>query len=84
MDPVDGEATIDRDSYADLARSFSDTARILFSAGSVDGTLERVVDMAVTTIEGCDFAGLFVARRRGRLHAGLHRPDRGGHRRPAA
>jgi GAF domain-containing protein len=61
MDPVDGEATIDRDPYADLARSFSDTARILFSAGSVDGTLERVVDMAVTTIEGCDFAGLFVA-----------------------
>ncbi len=62
MDPDDGESTIDRDPYADLARTFSDTARILFSAGSVDGTLERVVDTAVTTIEGCDFAGLFVAR----------------------
>jgi GAF domain-containing protein len=62
MDPVDGEATIDRDSYTDMARTFSDTARILFSAGSVDDTLARVVDVAVTTIEGCDFAGLFLAR----------------------
>jgi hypothetical protein len=52
MDPFDGEATIDR--YADLARIFSDTARILFSAGSVDDTLARVVDVAVTT-RWCEF-----------------------------
>jgi GAF domain-containing protein len=62
MDPVDGETTIDRDAYTDMARTFSDTARILFSAGNVDDTLARVVDVAVTTIEGCDFAGLFLAQ----------------------
>lgn len=38
---------------------FSEVARTLFGAGSVDDTLALVVDLAVTAIEGCDFAGLF-------------------------
>ncbi len=34
----------------------------LFSAGSVQETLDQVVGLAVTTIEGCDFAGIFLAQ----------------------
>lgn len=43
-----------------LAVGFGETARILFSAGSVQDTLQRVVDVAVDTIDGCDFAGIFL------------------------
>lgn len=32
---------------------------MLFAAGSVDTTLQQVVDLAALTIEGCDFAGIF-------------------------
>jgi len=59
MDPMEGE-TIGRDPVSELTANFSETARILFSAGSVSGTLEQVVAVAVQTIEGCDFAGLFL------------------------
>lgn len=41
---------------------FADTARTLFSAGGVDHTLTQIVQLGVTTIEGCDFAGIFVTR----------------------
>ena len=44
----------------ELAPNFSETARILFAAGSVTDTLAQVVELAVATIEGCDFAGLFL------------------------
>ena len=47
-------------STAELAASFSETARALFSAGSTSETLQLVVDLAVGTIDGCDFAGIFV------------------------
>jgi len=60
MDPIDGETTIDRDPFSELTESFSETARILFSAGGVPSTLAQVVTVAVETIEGCDFAGLFL------------------------
>jgi GAF domain-containing protein len=43
-----------------LTSNLSETAEILFSAGSVHSTLEQVVAVAVHTIEGCDFAGLFL------------------------
>lgn len=33
---------------------------MLFAADSVDATLVRIVDLAVATIEGCDFAGIFL------------------------
>jgi len=52
--------TTDEDQAATLASDFSETARILFSAGSVKGTLAEVVRLAVATIEGCDFAGIFL------------------------
>lgn len=34
----------------------------LFSAGDLERTLQRVVDVAVDTIEGCDFAGIFLGK----------------------
>jgi ANTAR domain/GAF domain len=34
----------------------------LFSAGSVQETLDQVVGLAVGTIEGCDFAGIFLVQ----------------------
>ncbi len=38
----------------------AETARILFSAGSVFHTLQAVVRLAVETIDGCDVAGIFL------------------------
>jgi len=52
--------TTDEDPAATLASDLSDTAQILFSAGSVKDTLAAVVHLAVATIEGCDFAGIFL------------------------
>ncbi|MHB8449991.1 MAG: GAF and ANTAR domain-containing protein [Mycobacteriales bacterium] len=45
-----------------LAVGFSQMARVLFAADSVEETLARVVSLAVATIEGCDFAGIFLVR----------------------
>jgi len=50
----------DGDPASELAANISETARILFAAGSVTDTLAQVVELAVATIEGCDFAGLFL------------------------
>lgn len=43
-----------------LAEDFSQAARTLFAAGSGKATLAEVVRLAVATIEGCDFAGIFL------------------------
>lgn len=59
MDPMEGDI-IGRDPVSELTANFSETARILFSAGSVNSTLGQVVTVAVQTIEGCDYAGLFL------------------------
>ena len=48
------------DRTSQLTASFTETARGLFSAGSAADTLRAVVDLAVETIEGCDFASIFV------------------------
>jgi GAF domain-containing protein len=61
MDPTPGETAVSVDPYADLTRDFTETARILFSAGGVENTLAQVAAVAVATIDGCDFAGLFRA-----------------------
>lgn len=53
-------AITDEDLSSELTARFSETAGALFSAGSTKGTLQRVVDLAVTTIDGCDWAGIFV------------------------
>jgi GAF domain-containing protein len=58
--PSEEPPTITEDSLSEFALSFAETARILFAAGSVTNTLLSVVDLAVSTIEGCDFAGLFL------------------------
>jgi GAF domain-containing protein len=50
---------IESDPVSDLTINFSETAQILFSAGTVIDTLASVVDLAVATIDGCDYAGLF-------------------------
>ena len=55
------EIVVDRESFTDFAREFSESAQILFAAGSVTATLEQVVELAVETIEGCDLAGLFIS-----------------------
>lgn len=57
---MDLDTGVDRNTFSEFALSFSETARILFSAGSVNETLTSVVHLAVETIEGCDFAGLFL------------------------
>jgi GAF domain-containing protein len=59
MDPISRERT-GLDPVSELTSNFAETARILFSAGGVHATLEQVVAIAVETIEGCDFAGLFI------------------------
>ena len=59
MDPIEGN-TIGGEPLTDLTVSISEITRVLFSAGSVTNTLAQVVALAVHTIEGCDFAGLFV------------------------
>jgi len=60
VDPADGGETGQTDALSALAANLSETAQILFSAGGVHDTLEQVVAVAVHTIEGCDFAGLFL------------------------
>jgi ANTAR domain/GAF domain len=57
---TDDSTTIDRDSIQTLTAGLAETARILMSAGSVTDTLASVVNLAVATIDGCDFAGLFL------------------------
>lgn len=44
----------------ELTDRFKESARVLFSAGALADTLQRVVDLAVETIDGCDFAGIFL------------------------
>lgn len=44
----------------ELTKGFTEAARVLFSAGGVNDTLQQVVELAVETIDGCDFAGIFL------------------------
>jgi len=44
----------------ELTDRFTESARVLFSAGALADTLHRVVELAVDTIDGCDFAGIFL------------------------
>jgi hypothetical protein len=46
--------------YSEMAIAFTETARTLFSDTAVGGTLQRIVDFAVVTVEGCDAAGIFL------------------------
>jgi RNA polymerase sigma factor (sigma-70 family) len=44
---------------AEITTNLSEVARVLFAAGGVAATLQAVVDQAVASIDGCDFAGIF-------------------------
>jgi len=44
----------------ELASDLGEVARALFGAGDVSATLQAVVDLATISIEGCDFASVFV------------------------
>jgi GAF domain-containing protein len=48
------------DLTAELTTNITQTMRALYSAGSVGDTLVQVVDLSVITIDGCDFAGIFM------------------------
>jgi GAF domain-containing protein len=58
---MDGDelSSVSADPLAELSDTISGAFR-LFSADSASNTLDEVVGMAVTTIEGCDYAGIFV------------------------
>lgn len=47
-----------------LARSLADMARELLSRGTVEETLERIAELAVSTVPGCEHAGVLVLRDR--------------------
>jgi len=51
------------DCVLEIIQGFSEAARALYSAGGAADTLQRVVDLAVEIIEGCDFAGIFLLER---------------------
>ena len=70
------------DSDPVLTADFAQTASALMSAGTVTGTLQQVVDLAVATIEGCAFAGIFLIDGGRGNHEGAHRSGRGRDRRP--
>ena len=58
---IPGESSSDRrTSISEDAVNFSAIARAFFSAGSVPATLSSVVQLAASTVEGCDYAGLFL------------------------
>lgn len=44
--------------YGHVAANFAEIARALFADRTVRGTLQRIVDVAPVTIEGCDVAGI--------------------------
>jgi transcriptional regulator with GAF, ATPase, and Fis domain len=54
------DPTTDEDPTSELTASLSETVQALFSAGNAVNTLQRVVDLAVDTIDGCDLAGVFL------------------------
>ncbi len=45
---------------ADLTGSLAEVATALFAPGTVRGTLQRIVDLAVVSVAGCDVAGIFL------------------------
>lgn len=45
---------------SELAIDFSGASKILFSAGSLEDILVRVLELSVTTVEACEFAGMFL------------------------
>jgi len=55
---------VDEAHPSDLAETFAEVARSLGAEGSVEGTMDRIVKLAVETIDGCDHAGISLVRGR--------------------
>lgn len=54
-------------SMEELARSLAEVARELLAQGTVQQTMERITDLAVATVPGCESAGLLLLRGGGRV-----------------
>lgn len=54
------EGVADTSEAAELEGSFAELALALFSSESVAGTLQSIVDLATSSIDGCDAAGVLV------------------------
>jgi hypothetical protein len=52
--------TTDPGPTSDPTSAISQMITTLFSAGGVRETVDQVIALAVTTIEGCDYAGIFI------------------------
>jgi hypothetical protein len=50
----------DADELLELEAAFSEVALSLFAAGTVEGTLQQIVDLAEHAVDGCDAAGVLV------------------------
>jgi GAF domain-containing protein len=48
----------------DMAETFSDIARRLYRAETVEDTLQEIADLSCRTVNGCDFAGMSFVRGR--------------------
>ena len=59
----------------DLIKSFGDVACAVWTATSLDETLRRVVERAVTTIDGCDSAAVALRRRNGEITPSAASPE---------
>jgi GAF domain len=59
----------------ELAAAIAAVAGALFSADTVADTLQRVVDTAVSTIDGCDLAGIFIIAVNGDVTTLAHSHD---------
>jgi GAF domain-containing protein len=60
---LSGPAGGEPDPRAELAAQFAAVARVLQAEPTVDHTLARMTELAVSVIEGCDHAGITVVRR---------------------
>ena len=49
------------DELTDIESTFSEVAVSLFAPGTVQGTLQRIVQLAVLAIDGCEAAGILAA-----------------------
>jgi GAF domain-containing protein len=60
VDSTERETSTIEDSAIASAIAFTEVARSLFLAGSVEDILTRAVDLSVVTVEACEFAGAFL------------------------
>ena len=57
---MDDEMTAAQSADSDLAARFADVSRYLLSAATTTELLLRIVELAVETVDGCDYAGIML------------------------